>query len=160
MPVIVEDGTIVANANSYASEAELATYASDRGITIAGTDTQLLIRAMDYIEQQNFQGFKSTKDQALQWPRYGVWIDGYDIASDVIPVLLKEAQMEAAIAVDGGNDPMANVGRETKKEKLGDLEVEYMDGARNDEYNMALETKLTKLLKRNGGSISAVAIRG
>jgi hypothetical protein len=48
--LIIEDGTGKTTAQSYASEAELAAYAAERGITIAGTDTQLLLKAMDYLE--------------------------------------------------------------------------------------------------------------
>ena len=148
--IVVEDGTGLANSNSYASEAELATYAADRGVTIAGTDTILLIQAMDYIEQQNFKGDKNTDAQALQWPRANVYIDNYPVLSTEIPQLLKDAQLEAAIATDGGNNPLANEDRATKKEKVDVIEVEYMDGARNSVYLKAVDNKLTKLLKNNG----------
>jgi hypothetical protein len=157
--IVVEDGTGLANSNSYASEAQLATYAADRNVTVTGTAAVLLITAMDYIEQQPFKGNKNTKEQALQWPRFSVWIDSYSIDSDEIPLLLLEAQMEAALAVDIGNNPSGTVDRATKREKLDTLEVEYMDGARDQEFNRALETKLRKLLRVGTGGISAVTIR-
>lgn len=149
--LVVEDGTGKANANTYATEAELLQYADDRATTLAGNCNTLLIRAMDYIEQQSFKGEKNTKAQALQWPRINVWIDGFTVDNTEIPQLLKDAQLEAALAVDAGNNPMASIGRETKREKLEGLEVEYMDGARGDTFNRALETKLTRLLKTSGG---------
>lgn len=158
--IVIEDGSQVAGANSYVTEAELTTYATDRGLTLTGTPAVLLIQAMDYIEEQDFKGFKTSKEQPLQWPRYGVWIDGYDIASDVIPQLLKDCQMEAALATDAGNNPLSSVGREVKRQKLEGLEVEYMDGARFDTYNRALETKLQRLLKVGGSGLSTIAIRG
>jgi hypothetical protein len=157
--IVVEDGTGLANSNSYASEAQLTTYAADRNVTVTGTAAVLLITAMDYIEQQPFKGNKNTKEQALQWPRFSVWIDSYSIDSDEIPLLLLEAQMEAALAVDAGNNPSGTVDRATKREKLDTLEVEYMDGARDQEFNRALETKLRKLLRVGTGGISAVTIR-
>jgi hypothetical protein len=157
--ITVEDGTGKTDSNSYASEAELATYAADRSITVSGTAAVLLITAMDYIEQQPFKGTKGTKEQALQWPRFGVTVDGYPIDNDEMPQLLKDAQIEAALAVDGGTNPSGNVDRATKREKLDGLEVEYMDGARDEELNRALELKLSKLLKNSGGGISAVAMR-
>jgi hypothetical protein len=157
--IVVEDGTGLANSNSYASEAQLATYAADRNVTVTGAADVLLITAMDYIEQQPFKGNKNTKEQALQWPRFSVWIDSYSIDSDEIPLLLLEAQMEAALAVDIGNNPSGTVDRATKREKLDTLEVEYMDGARDQEFNRALETKLRKLLRVGTGGISAVTIR-
>jgi len=158
--IVVEDGTGLTNSNSYISEADFSTYATDRGVTISGTPAALLIQAMDYIEQQIFKGYKNTEAQALQWPRGNVTIDGYYIDTDEIPLLLKDALCEVAIGVDGGNNPLADEGRATKKEKVGDIEVEYMDGARNTTYLKAAESKLTKLLKAGSMGISARVIRG
>ena len=73
--IVVEDGTGLASSNSYVSEADFATYAADRGVTITGTSAVLLIQAMDSIEEENFKGNKYTDAQALQWPRDGVYID-------------------------------------------------------------------------------------
>jgi hypothetical protein len=144
--IIVETGAGLTNSNSYVSESDLATYASDRGITITGTAAVLIIQAMDYLESRQFLGTKSDIDQALQWPRFGVEVDAYYVDSDEIPTLLKQAEMEICIAIDGGVNPLANLGRETKREKVGDLEVEYAVGARPDTYLTAAEAKLRKLL--------------
>ena len=146
MAIIVEDGTLVAGANSYASEAELAAYADLRGIVITGIESELLITAMDYIESRAFLGTKKSVDQALVWPRNGVYIDGFLIADDAIPQLLKDAQMEAALAVEAGSNPSGSVARATKREKLGEMEVEYMDGAAAVTINRALSGKLSKLV--------------
>ena len=158
--IVVEDGTGLTNSNSYISEADFSTYADDRGITLTGDTAILLITAMDYIEQQPFQGSKYTEAQALVWPRINVVVDGYTIDSDEIPTLLKDALCEVAIGVDGGNNPLLNEDRSTKREKVGDIEVEYMDGARNYTYLKAAENKLSKLLRAGSGGFSAVAIRG
>lgn len=162
--IIVEDGTGKTDSNSYIDEAGLTTYATDRGITLtAATDAAkavLLIQAMDYIEAQPYKGYKYTDEQALQWPRAGVVIDSYSVDTDEIPQLLIDALCETAISVDAGANPLAPVGRSTKKEKVGDIEVEYMDGARDSTYIAAAENKLSKLLKAGSGGISAVAIRG
>lgn len=158
--IVVETGSGSASANSYVSEADFSTYATDRGVTIAGTDAVLLIQAMDYLEQQPFKGIKGSDAQALQWPRYGVFIDGYWIDTDEIPQLLIDAQCEIAIGIDGGNNPLANVDRETKREKVGEIEVEYMDGARDSVYLAAAESKLAKLLMNGSGGFSAKVIRG
>jgi hypothetical protein len=157
--IVIEDGTGKTDSNSYASEAQLTSYATDRGLTISGTPADLLIKSMDYIEQQNFKGSKNTKEQALVWPRWGVYIDNFAIDSDEIPLLLQEAQMEVALGVDAGNDPLATVDRETKREKVDVIEVEYMDSARSQPYLKAAEFKLSKLLKSGSRGMSAVAIR-
>ena len=145
--IVVETGSGLTNSNSYVSGADLATYAGDRGVTLTGTAAVLLIQAMDYLESKNFNGTKSNIDQALQWPRYGVELDAYLVLSDAIPQLLKESEMEIAIAIDGGVNPLANQGRETTKEKVGDLEVEYSTSSRPSTYLTAAETKVAKLVK-------------
>jgi len=153
MALVIEDGTGKADAQSYASEAELAAYALERGITVSGTDTELLIQAMDYIETKNFIGDKNTKEQALQWPRIGAITDGFYIDTDEIPLSLIDSQIEVALSIDGGINPMSSETRETKKERVGDIEVEYMDGARPSTYLTAAETKLKKLIRSRKGSI-------
>lgn len=147
--IVVETGTGSTLSNSYVSEADLSTYASDRGITLSGDAKVLIIQAMDYLESKSFIGTKADIDQALQWPRYGAEIDNYYVDSDVIPKLLKEAEMEICIAIDGGVNPLANLGRETLKEKVDSLEVEYKASSRADTYLTAAETKLQKLIVTN-----------
>jgi hypothetical protein len=123
--------TIIVGTNSYATEAELATYAADRGITITEADTTiLLIKAMDYLETRNFVGMKTESDQTLQWPREvctGVY--GCHIDNTLVPDDIKSAQMIAALIIDGGNEIQPTVERAVKKEKVDVLEVEYMDNA-------------------------------
>ena len=160
MALIIEDGTGKTDSQSYASEAELAAYAALRGVTVTGTDTELLIKAMDYLETQSFKGYKYTDDQALQWPRGSVYLYGYYIDVDTIPQLLKDAQIEFALGIDAGNNPTATLGRATKSEKVGDIEVEYMAGARDTTYLVAAESKLSELLAPGSGGFSTVAIRG
>lgn len=151
MALEIEDGTGKTNSVSYATAAELTTYATARGITLTAADDtakeQLLVRAMDYLESQAFIGDKYTKEQALQWPRTGAALDGYYIDNDEIPLLLKEAQIENAIGIDGGVNPLANVSRETRREKVGDIEVEYSPTAFSQTYLKAAETKVSKLIK-------------
>lgn len=149
--IVQEDGTGLTTSNSYATEAQLTTYATDRGVTIAGTNSVLLIQAMDYIESFNFKGDKYSSTQALQWPRLNVVLDGYYLDRDTLPVLLREAQMEVALSVDGGDNPMANEARETIREKVDVIEVEYSSNALNKAYLTAAETKLTKLINSRTG---------
>ena len=156
--IVVEDGSGLTNSNSYLSEADLSTYAADRGVTLAGTPAVLLIQGMDWIESHNFQGYKYTEDQALPWPRGSVYIDGYSISETYIPLLLSDALAEVCISIDGGFNPLSNVPRETTKEKVGDIEVEYKEGGSITEQPTAAENKLTKLLDNPG--FGAVVKRG
>lgn len=155
-----ETGTGASNSTSYATEAELTAYIAERGITLSntnGTNSELLIKAMDYLEQQNFIGDKGSSTQALQWPRVNVIVDGWNVASDSIPTILKEIQIEFAAGIDEGNNPMNPVSRETLKEKVGDIEVEYSSSSRSQTYVKAAELKLNKLLKNSGG-LSALRV--
>ena len=148
MTIVVENGTNVPGANSYASEAALAAYASARGVSIAGNVAEILIKAMDALEYRNFIGSKANFDQPLQWPRLGVQIDGYTIASNTIPADLISSQIELALAIDGGTNPLANQPRETISEKIaGVIEVEYSTSARSTTYLAAAEAKLSRLVR-------------
>lgn len=157
--IVVEDGSEVTGANSYISEAGLTTYATDRGVTISGTTAVLLIQAMDYLEQQLFQGEKVTDTQALQWPRNGVWIDGYSVDNDEIPQLLKDTLCEIALGIDAGNNPLATVERQTSKETVGPISVEYEKGTYELPHLTAVENKLKKLLYRGSNGINAAVYR-
>lgn len=149
MALIIETGTGATDSQSYASETAFASYALDRGISVKGTDEKLLITAMDYLESKNFIGDKGTRDQALQWPRVNATIDGYYVDSDAIPQLLIDAQIEIALSIDSGVNPLATVDREIKKEKVDIIEVEYMDNTLDSPYLTAAETKLKKLVVNN-----------
>lgn len=148
--IVVETGAVVPGANSYVTEADLTTYAADRGVTLTGSADVLLIQAMDYIEAQSFIGTKYTDDQPLQWPRAGVVIDGYPINANTIPAELKKGQMATALAVDAGNDPLATIKRSVKREKVDVVEVEYMDNAAAEQINRTINAALHKLLQAGG----------
>lgn len=159
MAIVVEDGSIVTGANSYVSEAELATYEADRGLTISGDPLALLIQAMDYLETLYYIGTKKTSDQPLQWPRTSVYIDGYLFAPDAIPQELKNAQMALAVSIDAGTDPMATLERATKREKADVLEVEYMDNASSVAIITSVNRLLRKLLAGGTGGSSYRVVR-
>lgn len=149
MAIIVENGSIVTNANSYVSEAELAAYATARGVTLTGDQEVLLIKAMDYIEGQNFKGVKWTRDQPLQWPRNDVWLDGYLLDASSIPQLLKNAQMEAAISIDGSVDPLADIPRLESSVTVGPISVSYEKGGNATTISQKIGVQLKKLLASN-----------
>ena len=143
--------------NSYVTTDEFATFASLRGLTeISESDVDqqesALIKAVDYMQQQyrlDWKGSRIQAFQALDWPRRGVDVpDFFDpfykqvnvpisfhdtlfVPEDVVPEEVKSAQMLIAIATYSGGTSSGTLqpalGRTTKREKLGDLEVEYMD---------------------------------
>ncbi len=158
--IIVEDGTGVSGANSYNSEAELTTYATDRGLTLTGTPAVLLIQSMDYIESQSYKAQKTNSTQALQFPRTGLVLDGYTVSSTTIPNELKNGQLATAIAIDEGNDPLSALEPGVKKEKVGDIEIEYQDGAASETIARTINASLKKLLSGGSGGSSFTVSRG
>lgn len=104
MALIVEDGTVVANADAYVSVADTDTYHTNRGNTLwtgAVGDKEAAIRkATDYIDKRFgllFRGIKSSSQQELQWPRIDAYDNsGYTLAG-IVPTQLKKAVYEYAL---------------------------------------------------------------
>lgn len=136
MPLVIENGSLVANANSYVSVADARAYAEARASTLPEENADVeaaLFVAMDYLEslRAEFQGYKvSPGVQALQWPRTGVQIDGWDFPIDAIPNELKFAQIQLAIESASGTDLMpTGDGREVIRKKVDVLETEWAPGS-------------------------------
>lgn len=155
--IIVEDGSIVANANSYVSVAEYEAWAEDRQLTVGGHPEAQLIKAMDFLETLSFIGDKKTRDQSLQWPRDNVYIDGFEYESTEIPQALKEAQYAIAASILAGIDPLAAITRAVKREKVDVIEVEYMDNASATDISRSISRSIQKLIR--GGSYGGVNFR-
>jgi hypothetical protein len=155
MALVVEDGTLVSGADSYVTLAEFKAWADKRGVTY-GTDsvvTQQIYRAMDYIESLNFIGEKSDENQALQWPRDQVVIDGYYIDSDEMPNELKVAVYESIKAELDGDSRMTASDRRTISEKVGELQVTYANNA-DVKRSIPAVTKALRMLIRPMAMVS------
>lgn len=111
---------------AYATTVELTAYATARGYTLTSDLDVLLTKANDWIETQNYKGVAIGE---TAWPRDGVYVGGLWVPDDSVPTAIKNAEMAMAIEIDKGNEPLSTLGRATKREKVGDLEVEYADSA-------------------------------
>lgn len=161
--ITVEDGTGLENATSYVSVADFNTWLSERNFTLAGTlgdASQMLIRAMDYLETVKFRGTRSSREQALLWPRYDVVLDDWELDSSEIPQELINAQMVIAYEIDQGNNPQALIDRAVKREKVDVLEVEYQDNAASSPYIMTIINALAKLIRPGSSSLNFSIGRG
>lgn len=155
MAVIVEDGTFVPGANSYASVEQLEEYALARGIELpeeTEEKEQLLIRAMDYIESTvtSWIGYPSHHGQVLSWPRAAVYMDGYAVSPTTIPSILAEAQCDIAAHSVGMDvlpvrEPIGLPEGQGSviKEKVGPIEVAYAD-TMSDAYARIRADDITK----------------
>lgn len=151
--LVVEDGSIVANATSYVTLTEARAYASARGITLSATDSVvdiLAIKAMDFLEslRDQYQGEKVDDSQELQFPRNDVYIDGILQDYESIPSLLKKAQCQLIVELHSGVVLMPT--RKTapkKKTKVGPLETEYFSGSPLTPEMAAVDALLNPLFK-------------
>ena len=137
---------------AYATESELTTYASDRGITLSGTETELLTLAHDYIESLEYIGQKTDDNQADQWPRKNAYVDAVELDKNTVPLGIKEAEMQTAIAIEQGNSPFATVTPGIKSESVDTISVEYQDGSGNRSFDPMVRLKLRKYLAGSGGA--------
>jgi len=125
--LIVENGTIVANANTYADVTVAAAFFSDRGLIapVGGFDP-LLLKTMSAFSGLYFVGVKTDPASALDFPRTGVANkDGIPYSEYFIPPELIEAQLWLAYYESRGSSLGAVATATVKKEKVGPLDVEY-----------------------------------
>ena len=125
-----------ANSNAYDTVANGDTYFDERlQVTLwtggdADDQARALIMATRRIDQELFEGEKTSTGQALKWPRIGATDDdGYEYGSAAIPTIVKHAMFEQALAYlvsdDSGEDALANTGLEGfKKVKVAVIEAE------------------------------------
>lgn len=165
MALIIEDGSIVANANSYVTVAEfrshLTTYGTDDS---AYTDAQIevfLIKAMDKIAEyrSRFLGERTSSDQVLDWPRrgvVGVYLPGEIMATDHIPDALKTAQKQfATSAIDNDLQPdrLPTDPAPAIKKKVGPVEVVYESDSKRQPltpYFAKAEIHIQELCRNQG----------
>ena len=128
---IVEDGTGLANANSFASVDEFKQYWSDRGSDLSAyADAQIeqnLVKATQYIDK-NFRyiGMKPSSTQALNWPRwYAYSEEGYVYSG--VPKDIISATCEASLLSLQGLSLFASSesGIAEKTENVGPVETTY-----------------------------------
>lgn len=161
MALIIEDGTIVANANSYASHTDLADFANLRGIDLTTTQEDreaLLIKAMDKLAEYRgkWKGCRVSSTQELDFPRSGIYVDGQLLPSGEIPRELFYGQMQFALtAADTELQPV------TEANAKGPITEETVHGAVTRKYanpgrvlSVAADSKaetLIRVLLRNSG---------
>lgn len=100
MPLIVEDGTGVADADTWVSLADADAYFAERSITewtsvtpAARREAALRLAADYLLFAYRWPGQASTIGQRLPWPRYGVRSGRGYFSSDDIPAQIIDAQI-------------------------------------------------------------------
>lgn len=132
--LIVEDGSCVANADTWISLAAADTHFANYGGFWTGTDAQkeqALRRAAMWLSTAiRWNGTKACTGNMLAHPRVGLTdCDGNVIADDAIAVQVIYAQLAAAnyeLRFPGGLTPSVTAGKQVLKEKVDVIEVTYM----------------------------------
>lgn len=153
MALIVEDGSIVAGAEAFASVADADAYYTARGNTTwaaltTGAKEVALRLGCDYIEAMygtRWKGERVDADQALSWPRRYVVVDGVQLDFEAIPAALLRANIELALKASAG-DLLADQGAQVVSETVGPISVTYAAGARQATRYALVETMLAALL--------------
>lgn len=134
MSLIVEDGSIVSGADSYISLADARALAAKYGWDLPADDTeaeQALRNGAGYVGLQEpaMCGSRVSAAQELAYPRRGITLYGFDVASNTIPSQVIRAQVAAAVEYGNGTDVRASSdGRATSLERVeGAVTVQYFN---------------------------------
>lgn len=161
MVLTVEDGTGLAAADAYVSEADADAYvAAYQPEGFAAWDAALsaakevaIRKATQYLDATYVHRWRGARilpsTQALDWPRRYVYTEGALLSSSVLPVLLVQATVEAAVRMISGDlvvdEAAATTGIASERKKLGPLEKEtrYL-GTKSTQLRVP---KITQLLR-------------
>lgn len=163
MAIIVEDGSIVAGANSYISRADYITAAAAVGVTVTSDTTadSELIKAAAYIDAHeiNLQGYKTARDNPMAFPRTNVNTASWQWTSSEIPTEVIKAQIEYALDIHAGKDLWNRGGNPnliaSEKRIEGAVSVKLAVNAGNQvsTFTSRGDAFLMRLLKNNGAPI-------
>lgn len=164
MSLIIENGTGLANAESYIAVTAATAYHASLGNAAwaaLASDTireQLLRKATGYMQQTyngRWKGVQATSTQALDWPRVGVLVNGWVVPNLTIPVDLANACAELALRAASA-DLSPDVGPQVTSETVGSISVSYAVGARQTTAFKAVDNLLAKYLTGGHGAIPVV----
>jgi hypothetical protein len=158
MSLVIEDGSGLANAQSYVTIVDVANYAAAFGLTPPTSPNAAIMTAMRYLEGMFYDrwvGVKKTENQALSWPRaYATKRDGWAVPESTIPNEVKNAVCALAIRVGNGEDitPDITAASKTKKEQIGPIMVEYADFAPTYPTFVDIEFTLKSVVRPRGSA--------
>lgn len=154
MALIVTAGAV--DAESYCSVDFADAHHSARGNKAWSGATAVkeaaLRRATDYmaIYAERWKGERVSGAQALDWPRYSVVVDGYELDADSVPVAIQRACAE--LALRALREPLApDLDRQIAEEQIDVLRTVYAPGARESKKWAAAENLLRPYLMGSNG---------
>lgn len=133
--LITETGAGLADAESYASVAAADARCVSLGLTawaaLTDADKEIALRkAMIFMAtyRTRWAGRRVYQHQALDWPRYGVAVDGFAVPSTIVPLDVVNACIDLAVRAGSGEDllPDLDTGSNAiKRDKVGPIDTEY-----------------------------------
>lgn len=165
MSLVVESGNGDATAESYISVAAATAHHANMGNAAwaaLASDTireQCLRQATAYMEQayrQRWTGYRVSISQALSWPRWNVFLDGFSVSSTIVPAEIANACADLALKAAAGN-LNADLTRGVVRKKVGPLETEYDRFSPQQTRFRSIDMALSPYLK--GSSAMAQLIR-
>jgi hypothetical protein len=153
--LVVEDGTVVANSNSFVNENQIVTYALARGVVLPfTTDTEkdavatYGILGADYLRILPWRGEVVNVLQTMPFPRKNMdmtppWPE------NAIPPAVIEAQLQLALLSNGGTVliPTSSGVGFLIKEKIGPIENTYSESVGVNSNGLPILPGVSMLLK-------------
>lgn len=118
MPLTVEDGSGLSNADSYISVADADTYHASQGAPSGWTGADAVKEAalrqatayLDNVYGLRWVGSRINQTMSLDWPRYGVIDrDGFEVVATAVPVEVENATAYVALKVLEGDTLVPDV---------------------------------------------------
>ena len=138
MALTIEDGTIVAGANSYVTDSEYVAWATLNQFTLSDATNRetAAVKAFNLIVtdyEENLKGHRASKAQTGSFPRKLLSARGFAIASNEIPNDIKNAQMMLMTNIIDG----AVTNNFTTKSESGQLTSMEVVGVYKETYRSA-----------------------
>lgn len=169
--LIFETGAGLADAESYSdiatADVRCASLGKNAWATLAEADKEIALRkATQFMAtyRTRWAGRRVYQHQALDWPRYGVVVDGFIVPSTTVPLDIVNACIDLAVRAGSGEDllPDLDTGSNAiKKDKTGPLETEYFQNTTDArERFVAVDALLAPYFGSAGGGNSIKVTRG
>lgn len=168
MALIVEDGTGRSDAESMASVAEADAYATRYGyaawLALSNSNKEASLRTgtryLLLTYETKWNGTRLNETQVMPYPATGAFnTDGFALESNVVPVNVKNANIEAAFVASTGEDMLPDVevsesgSLTSERLKVGPLEIdESFGGGQDTRKHYAKVEGWLKGWVRTGGS--------
>ena len=159
----IETGAIVPGADSYASIEAADVRCAALGVTSwaaleEGAKEIAMRKATIFLGtyRARWAGRRMSSLQVLDWPRYGVAVDGFSVPSTIVPAEVVNACIDLAARAGRGEDLLPDLDTSSnaiKKDKTGPLETEYFQNTTDArERFVAVDALLAPYFGAAGGN--------